>query len=302
MSQSRNRWIINVVLMFAAFAFIGVSMFPLIAAFNSRESDNSQTANNQVVTNNNDTPSSAQQISKLQKDLQFYERLSQDEPNNDVALKKLIETRLQLLSLKQGDIKTVIQDLEKLVKLSPQTPKYAVLLGQAKQQIGAFEEAAQTFRSSLEANPGNTDLVEAMVSLQLQQKRPEAAISLIKDTLSTANKSNNVQPSTSVDVTALQTLLGNVYAREKRYGEAIAAYDTAIQKDTKDFRPVLAKAMLLKEQGKTDEAKPLFTKASSLAPAQSKDEINRLANSTPTPTPTPSPEAPATPKGNSSKN
>ena len=52
-------------------------------------------------------------------------------------------------------------------------------------------------------------------------------------------------------------------------------YDQAIKKDPKDFRPVLAKAMLLKEQGKITEAKPLFDSAVALAPAQYKDEINK---------------------------
>ncbi|MEM7553870.1 MAG: tetratricopeptide repeat protein [Cyanobacteria bacterium P01_A01_bin.84] len=293
MSKSRNRWMVNFILVIAALAFLGVSMFPLIAAFNSREPSNSETASNQIASNNNTTPSPAQEISRLQKNLQFYERLSQEEPDNEIALRNLVLTRLELIKLKQGDIKTAIQDLEKLVKLAPETLQYAVLLGQTKQQIGDSEGAAQTFRSALKVNPGNTNLIQAMVNLQLQQKRPKAAISLLQDTLSAANKPNNIQPS-NVDINALQTLLGNVYASEKRYGEAIAAYDKAIKNDKKDFRPVLAKAMLLKEQGKTDEAKPLFDTASSLAPAQSKDEIERLRQ--PTRAPTSSPEASATPK------
>ncbi len=45
-----------------------------------------------------------------------------------------------------------------------------------------------------------------------------------------------------------------------------------------DFRPVLAKAILLKEQGKINEAKPLFDSALTLAPAQYKDEIKNLTS------------------------
>ncbi|MDJ0695110.1 tetratricopeptide repeat protein [Mastigocoleus sp. MO_188.B34] len=282
MSQARNRWMLYSVLGFVAVAFIGVSFAPLIAAFNNGQSSNEETA---TVRNTLKTSSpAAAQISKLTKDVQFYQRLSQEEPENTAALKRLIEARLQLLSLKQGDIKAVIEDLEKLVKKTPEQAEYAVLLGQAKQQVGDKEGAAKAFRSALKTKPGDSKVLEAYVSLLLQQKRPQQAISLLKDNLSTATKANKVEPG-SIDVTAVQTLLGSVYAKENRYGEAIAAFDIAIKNDKQDFRPVMAKALLLKQQGKVDEAKPLFTKAAELAPAKYKDEINRQANSTPTPTP-----------------
>ncbi len=282
MSQARNRWMLYSVLGFVAVAFIGVSFAPLIAAFNNGQSSNEETA---TVRNTLKTSSpAAAQISKLTKDVQFYQRLSQEEPENTAALKRLIEARLQLLSLKQGDIKAVIEDLEKLVKKTPEQAEYAVLLGQAKQQVGDKEGAAKAFRSALKTKPGDSKVIEAYVSLLLQQKRPQQAISLLKDNLSTAAKANKFEPG-SIDVTAVQTLLGSVYAKENRYGEAIAAFDIAIKNDKQDFRPVMAKALLLKQQGKVDEAKPLFTKAAELAPAKYKDEINRQANSTPTPTP-----------------
>jgi tetratricopeptide (TPR) repeat protein len=78
-------------------------------------------------------------------------------------------------------------------------------------------------------------------------------------------------------------LLGSVYAFQKNDDKAISAYDQAIKKDAQDFRPVLAKAMLFKEQGKLDKAKPLFDSATALAPAQYKDEINKAAASNLTP-------------------
>ncbi|MFM6910449.1 MAG: Tfp pilus assembly protein PilF, partial [Dolichospermum sp.] len=71
-----------------------------------------------------------------------------------------------------------------------------------------------------------------------------------------------------------------------------STYDEAIKKDVQDFRPVLEKSMLFKQQGKLAEAKPLFDKAIALAPAQYKDEINKVAavskpNSTSSPTASP---------------
>jgi len=58
--------------------------------------------------------------------------------------------------------------------------------------------------------------------------------------------------------------------------EAIAVYDQ-LRQNNQDFRPVLAKASILNQQGKTEQAKALFKNAAALAPTQYKEEINRLA-------------------------
>ncbi len=200
----------------------------------------------------------------------------------------MLQARLQLLALKQGEIKDVIPPLEKLAKLNPDQTKYAVLLAQAKQQMGDVEGAAQTLRTVLETKPGDMDALQSMVALQMSQKRPEAAIGLLQEALAKAPQANKIQPG-SVDTMALQVLIGNIHASQKRYGKAFEIYDKAIKSDPKDFRPVWAKALVLKEQGKIDEAKPLFANAAALAPAQYKDEINKTATETPTPTPTSTP-------------
>jgi tetratricopeptide (TPR) repeat protein len=84
------------------------------------------------------------------------------------------------------------------------------------------------------------------------------------------------------------------------YEEAIAIYDESAKANPKDFRPTLGKAIVLKEQGKTDEAKTLFDRATELAPPNYKDQINQLASGTPSPSPaaaaTPEPAASPSPK------
>ncbi|MDJ0797676.1 MAG: tetratricopeptide repeat protein [Calothrix sp. MO_167.B12] len=270
MSEARNRWIIKIVLVLAIFAFIGVSMLPIIEALSNGQGSplNSATAQSKSSVSN--------QKSKLANEIQGLELVLQREPNNQATLRSLLERQLQLLQLGEGNLQGIIETLEKLAKLNPEQTKYSVLLAQAKQQANDKEGAAQTYRSILETKPGNLEALQGMVMLLLEQKRPEAAIGLLEDTLSKATQANKIEPG-SVDIVAVQVLLGNVHASQKRYGKALAAYDMAIKNNKQDFRPVLAKAMLLKEEGKIDEAKPLFTTAANLAPAQYKDEINRQA-------------------------
>lgn len=267
MSQPRNRWIVQIILMLAVLAFLGVSMVPLIGAFNTPTSVHKSTAPEDGVAS----------TSKLEDEVRGLELVLQREPDNQTALKSLLQARLLLLRQNKTTMKAVIEPLEKLAKLNPENTQYTVLLAQAKLGIGDKEGAAAAYRSILQTKPGDIKALQGMVTLQLSQKRPEAAMGLLQETLSTAPKANHIQPG-SVDTVAVQVLLGNVYASEKRYAQAFSVYDQAIQNDKQDFRPVFAKAMLLKNQGKTNEAKPLFDKAIALAPPQYKDEINKNAS------------------------
>lgn len=283
MSQGRNRWFMKIVLILAVIALLGTSMVPIIAAFN----DSQQSGNTQEGTGN----SAEDRKANLELRAKGYEQVLEREPENTTALQGLLEARLELFRLGQGDIKGIIIPLEKLSKLNPEETRYAVLLAQAKQQAGDKEGAAQAYRTVLETKPGDLPALQGMVALLLDKKRPEAAIGLLQESLDKAEKANKIEPN-SVDTTAVQVLLGSVYAKEKRYAQALSTYDKVIKNNPKDFRPFLAKAMVLKDQGKTEEAKPLFEKATSLAPAQYKDEINRQATSaSPTPTPEVSPSS-----------
>jgi tetratricopeptide (TPR) repeat protein len=282
-SQGSSNWTTKVILVLASLVLVGVSIAPMIMSFTS----NQETASN-APNKTNSTSASVDEKTKLQDEVRGYESVLKREPENQSALRGLLQAKLQLLSLKQGDVKEVIEPLEKLAKLNPEETKYSVLLAQAKQQIGDREGAAQILRSVLQTKPGDLDALRSMVALLMEQKRPQAAIGLLQDTLTTASQANKIQPG-SVDTVAVQLLLGNVHSSQKSYAQALAAYDTAIKTDKQDFRPVLAKAMLLKEQGKKDEAKPLFDNALSLAPAQYKDEITKQRDASAAPTATPTP-------------
>lgn len=275
-SEKSNRWIINVVLILAVIAFVGFSLLPLLGSGFRGEEESST-----VTPSPTGTATTSPADAELKAQAKGYELVLQREPDNQTALRGLVETQLKL-----RDIKGVITPLEKLTKLNPTDTRLGVLLAQAKQYTGDREGAAQAYRAILNTKPGELGALQGLADLLVEQKRPEAAIGLLQDTLKTAPQANQIQPG-SVDVTSVQVLLGRVYALEKRYEEAIAVYDDSITTNPQDFRPVLAKAMVLKEQGKPEVAKPLFTTAAALAPAQYKDQINELAKKSASPSPAP---------------
>ena len=142
--------------------------------------------------------------------------------------------------------------------------------------LGDRQGAKDAYQKVLAAHPGQMNALQGLVNLLLEDRDFQGAIELLEDSLKQATQANQLQPGTA-DTISIKLLLGRVYASDQRYPEAIAVYDQAIEEDGNDFRPVLAKAIVLKTQGKTDEAQLLFSEAASLAPAQYQEQINQLA-------------------------
>ncbi|MEO0869921.1 MAG: tetratricopeptide repeat protein [Cyanobacteria bacterium J06642_11] len=266
MAVKRNRWLVGGILFIAVASLLAVSLGPLIqTAFDQGGSHNSAAS----------TATTTDPRAELEGRANGYELVLEREPNNQAALEGLVDARIGL-----GDLAGAAEPLARLAELNPQDPRYAVLLAQTKQELDDLEGAAQTYRSVLTASPGNMEALQGLVALLLAQERPQAAVGLLQDTLKTAEQSNQIQPGT-IDVVAVKLLLGQVYAEQTRYDDAIAIYDTAIQDaqnrgGTPDFRPTLAKALILRETGQESNAQPLFETALSLAPVQFKDRIQQL--------------------------
>jgi len=293
---NKRRGLITVVVVLSLIAFLGFSLVPILDSILKA----SQAQSTSTPTPTQTAQSGEKQSELLQAQARGYELVLQREPDNVTALRGLLQVRLELIGQGVGDIKDAIAPLEKLASLNPETTEYGILLAQAKERTGDREGAAQAYRSILASRPGEIKALQGLVNLLLVQQRPEAAIGLLQDTLKAAPAANLAKPE-SVDVTSVQLILGQVYAVQKRYEEAIAIYDESAKANPKDFRPTLGKAIVFQEQGKTDEAKTLFDRATELAPPNYKDQINQLASGTPSPSPaattTPEPAASPSPEG-----
>jgi tetratricopeptide (TPR) repeat protein len=265
----RNRWLVISVLVVAVGAFLALSVLPFLSAGGDRTST--------ATPNGNEASEVNEAQAELEARARGYELVLEREPDNQTAIEGLVDARIQL-----GDLEGVVEPLEKLAELNPNTPEYRVLLGQTKQSIGDLDGAADEFRTVLDQRPGEMNALQGLTALLLQQERPQAAVGLLQDTLQSAPQINEVTPG-AVDVGSVQLLLAQVYVEEGDIDEALRVYDDAIDAAPDDFRPVLAKALVLRDAGREPDAVVLFQQAEELAPAQFKDQVRQLAsNQTPT--------------------
>ena len=263
MAIKRNRWLVVSVLVVAVGAFLALSVLPFLTAAGDRAS---------TPTPAGDTSSAANDArAELEDRARGYELVLEREPDNQTAIQGLVDARIQL-----GDLEGVIEPLEKLAELNPNTPEYRVLLGQTKQRLGDLEGAAEAYRTVLTQRPGDMNALQGLTALLIQQERPQAAIGLLQDTLQSAPQTNEVTPG-AIDVGSVQLLLAQVYVEEGNLDEALRVYDDAIEAAPDDFRPVLAKGLVLRDAGREPDAVVLFKQAEELAPAQFKDQVRQLA-------------------------
>lgn len=261
MQKKRSPWI-SVTLGLMLFSLIIFSGLPLV---------NSIVRGNELISQTDSVKGISPQINaQLEAEANGYQKVLLREPQNETALRELLSIRLQ-----QQDIDSAIAPLETLARIHPEQPQYGILLGQAKQYREDTEGAATAYREVLDNDPGNIMALGGLVNLFLNQNSPERAIALLQDTLNSAENTEE----NNFDLNSIQLLLGEVYTEAKKYAEAIDLYDEIAQADEADFRPLMAKALVLQEQGKAEAAKPLLESAYKLAPSEFKDQIkNAFSN------------------------
>jgi tetratricopeptide (TPR) repeat protein len=262
--RTAKQWAINIVLIIVTLSFLGISIAPLLGGILAPQ----QPATNATAPTN--------EKDKIKIQIEGFEAVLKREPKNRTALEGLINLRLAL-----GDIKATVEPLQLLADSYPETPGYRLVLANTYIKLKDRENAAVEYRKVLTTQPGNLEAIQLLVSLELDSKRPEAAIGILRDTLGKADTANKIQAD-SVDKVTVSWILGELYRKEKRYGEAITTYNKIAKADPKDFRPLVGKAQIERAQGDETKAKSLFAEAVNLAPAQFKDDINKMAAGTPT--------------------
>lgn len=265
MAFKKDSWLVRGALIIAVAAFLAVSVLGVISS--NRSGGASPVAS---------SSQGADRVTQLEGEIKGYTAVLGREPNNQTALRGIIDAKAEL-----GDLEGTVEPLERLAELNPTVPEYSIILAQTKQQLGDAEGSAQIYRRVLTQVPGNVQALDGLVQLLITQDRTEAAVGLLRDTLATADQSNELNPG-SIDKLSVKLLLGQVFVAQKKYDDALKIYDETITEAKAaspaqpDFRPTLAKALVLQEKGDAAAAKPLFDEALEMAPVQYKDGVQQL--------------------------
>ncbi len=252
---NRHRWVINLVVAVSLLALTGFSLFPIVNLVLDGGGAVAAEPNGRSTSQN----------SQLRATAQGYTQVLKREPENQVALKGLLDAELQL-----GDVKGSLLPLQKIAALNPQIPDYTVLLAQTKLYLGDRDGAVDSYRTILSLHPQNINALQGLVSLLLDSKLPEAAIGEVQTAMA--------KPAIDPDKTPLKLLLAQIYITQQRNADAIGIYDTLITSNKGDFRPILAKGLVFKQMGNLSEAQALLIAAKDLAPANYKDRVDRLVH------------------------
>ena len=118
MSRTRLKQIVTLV---SIVAFFGSTAYGAIGSISSSLKQPTEDA----------TTAQASRESQLQAQARGYELVLKREPENQVALRGVVEVRLQM-----KNPKAAIAPLQKLVQLNPGKQEYKMLLAQVKQQAG----------------------------------------------------------------------------------------------------------------------------------------------------------------------
>lgn len=123
----------RILIILSGLAFAGTSIFGIAELFMKAS---------QEPPRNTQTAATAKN-SQLQEMAKGYERVVQREPENQFALQKLVEIRLQM-----NDLQGAVAPMEKLVKLNPDNAQYKALLEGIKQRVGTAGTTGTTEKKS----------------------------------------------------------------------------------------------------------------------------------------------------------
>lgn len=109
----------RILIILSGLAFAGTTVFGMAGLFTKAFQE----------PKNNPQTAAAAKTTQLEEIAKGYEKVLQREPDNQFALQKLVETRLQM-----NDLQGAIAPMEKLVKLNPDNAQYKALLAGIKQR------------------------------------------------------------------------------------------------------------------------------------------------------------------------
>lgn len=205
---------------------------------------------------------------------QRFEARIAENANDVEALEGLAVSLSELRQYDQAE-----DALQKLVAL-PAAPVDAFrLLGEVRSLKGNLKGAAAAYKQGVEASAGDPSLemLQGLAATLVTDGRAAEAAEVLDGV-----KAAGVKEDAAVGRFELELLRGKVFSQWRGHtADAEAVYDALIKTSPDDFRGYLAKAVLLKEEGRKSDAERLFIQAKFYSPTkEAKALVDRISGRT----------------------
>jgi tetratricopeptide (TPR) repeat protein len=139
-----------------------------------------------------------------------------------------------------------------------------------RSQPNLAEADVDDYKTVLEREPNNLDALVATANLYLEKGKLAQAIPVLEKIVA-------LEP----DNPEWQFNLAKLYELDRQIDKAEKIYDLILVKDSRQFKALVAKAMLKQAQGQPESAKTLFQMAEAVAPSEAlKKKIQELSQKT----------------------
>jgi tetratricopeptide (TPR) repeat protein len=206
---------------------------------------------------------------------------------------------LARLNLVRGDVAKAEPAVRALVKVLPDHPAVQGELGQVELLKNNRRAAREAFGRALAKNPTQLDALAGLITMDLQDKRPDAAKTRIETAVNAAPRDaallvmagrtyanlgdtvaaeGALRRAMEADPKSMDaySVLGEFYIAQRRVDAAIAQFTTITQKQSKPVAAYTILGMLLKVQNKPAEAREKYLRALEIDP-QAPVAANNLA-------------------------
>ena len=157
--------------------------------------------------------------------------------------------------LAKGEFKKGAEELERLDQNFRNVPAIKLQLARAYVQNNNSVQAMATLQEALAVDPGQVDAILLLAELQLRNGQPEPVITAMRGLL-------EKRP----DLALAQGLLAEAYRAAGRLDEAAAIIQKRIEASPKNGESYVALGLILRQQGKTAEARHAFEQAAQAVP------------------------------------
>lgn len=168
----------------------------------------------------------------------------------------------------RGDTQNMLQTSTILHSLSPDNPKYPLMIARAHMEMGNLVDSEHFFKLTVRLSPTLADGFKGLGNVYMQKKEYEKAMKALEKALDLEK----------ADIPTLNSL-GLSYVKQGMVDEGIRRYRLALSLDPHDARVLFNLGLAYEEKGSTPQAKDCFQRALNSDPAleKAKRQLQRMA-------------------------